>query len=221
MLLLIDNYDSFVHNLARYFERLGQPTRVARNDAIDVKDVRTMRPAAVVLSPGPCTPREAGASLEIVRALHTEVPMLGVCLGHQVIAEALGGRIVRAPAPVHGQTSQIRHSGTGLFAGVPSPQTVGRYHSLVVEPNTLPIELRPTAWTEDGVLMSFEHTELPIFGVQFHPESILTENGYDLLANFLRLAGMSIADEPSRLARDELFERPRPCSPLPSKPVTF
>src|SRR5262245_57712987 len=135
MLLLIDNYDSFVHNLARYFERLGQATHVVRNDAIDVTSARAMKPTAIVLSPGPCTPREAGVSLELVRELHSEVPMLGVCLGHQVIAEALGGQIVRAPLPVHGRESEIRHDGSGLFAGLPPTIRVGRYHSLVAEPD--------------------------------------------------------------------------------------
>jgi len=188
MLLLIDNYDSFVHNLARYFQRLGQETLVVRNDAIDVAQVRRLRPAAMVLSPGPCTPNQAGASLELVRALHTELPMLGVCLGHQIIAQALGGSVVRAPAPVHGQTSAIEHDGTGLFADLPSPLTVCRYHSLVVEAASLPELLRPTAMTNDGLVMAYEHKDAPLFGVQFHPESILTEGGYELLANFLRLA---------------------------------
>lgn len=221
MLLLIDNYDSFVHNLARYLERLGQETEVVRNDAIDVAKVRQMRPAAVVLSPGPCTPHEAGASLEIIRNLHAELPILGVCLGHQVIAEALGGSVVRAPAPVHGQSSAIRHDGTGLFTGLPSPLTVGRYHSLVVEPATLPKALRPTAWTHDGVLMAFEHVSLPIYGVQFHPESILTECGYELLANFLRLAGLPHNGDPREFATNELFEPVTQATPLPARPVTF
>jgi anthranilate synthase/aminodeoxychorismate synthase-like glutamine amidotransferase len=221
MLLILDNYDSFVHNLARYFERLGQTTRVVRNDAIDAAGVQAMRPAAIVLSPGPCTPREAGASLDIVKTLHADVPMLGVCLGHQVIAEALGARIAGAPSPIHGQTSSIRHDGTKLFAGIPSPLTVGRYHSLVVEPDAIPKELRATAWTQDGVLMAFEHTQLPLYGVQFHPESILTEHGYDLLANFLRLAGIDFLDDPSELARTELTRPRTKHPPLPSGPVTF
>jgi anthranilate synthase/aminodeoxychorismate synthase-like glutamine amidotransferase len=221
MLLLIDNYDSFVHNLARYFERLGQATHVDRNDAIDVASVRTMRPAAIVLSPGPCTPREAGVSLELVRELHKHVPLLGVCLGHQVIAESLGARIVRAGKPMHGQASLIRHAGTGLFAGVPSPLSVGRYHSLVVEPTSLPHDLRPSAWTEDGVLMAFEHLRFPVYGVQFHPESILTHCGYELVANFLRLAGLPVRNVPQELEQHELAEPPKRCPPLPSQPVTF
>jgi anthranilate synthase/aminodeoxychorismate synthase-like glutamine amidotransferase len=194
MILLVDNYDSFVHNLARYFERLGQRTHVVRNDAIDVEGVRIMRPEAIVLSPGPCTPQQAGVSLAIVRQLGRELPMLGVCLGHQVIAEAFGGRVVRADQPVHGKTSAVEHDGTGLFAGLPAPLTACRYHSLVVEPASLPAELRRAAWTDDGVLMAFAHAELPIFGVQFHPEAILTQGGYALLANFLRLAGLDATD---------------------------
>jgi anthranilate synthase/aminodeoxychorismate synthase-like glutamine amidotransferase len=221
MILLIDNYDSFVHNLGRYVERLGQPTRIVRNDEIDIASVRAMKPAAIVISPGPCTPRDAGASLVIARALHTEFPMLGVCLGHQVIAEALGGRVVRAAAPVHGHASRIRHEGTGVFSGVPSPLNVGRYHSLVVDPATLPSNLRPSAWTDDNVLMAFEHNQLPIFGVQFHPESILTECGYDLLSNFLRIAGLAVASEPKMLAGNELVEARTQRSPLPVQPVTF
>lgn len=221
MLLLIDNYDSFVHNLARYFERLGQETLVVRNDAIDVATVRKMRPGAVVLSPGPCTPREAGVSLELVRQMHQEMPILGVCLGHQAIAEALGGEVVRAPAPVHGQASRIRHDGSGLFNGVPSPLNVGRYHSLVIEPAVLPDMLRPTSWTEDNVLMSFEHRRFRVYGVQFHPESILTEHGYDLLANFLELAGLVKRSTASSFTTAELSEpRMRPVI-APSRPVTF
>lgn len=221
MLLLIDNYDSFVHNLARHFQRLGQPTLVVRNDAIDVAGVRALKPAAIVLSPGPCTPREAGVSLDLVRELHSQLPMLGVCLGHQVISEALGGKIVRAPSPVHGRGSEIQHCGTGLFNGLPSPFRVGRYHSLVAEPKSLGVELRLTAWTEDGVVMAFEHSRMPVFGVQFHPESILTEYGYELLVNFLMLAGISCDGMPNELAAGE---RPQPSPnvhPLPSRPVTF
>jgi anthranilate synthase/aminodeoxychorismate synthase-like glutamine amidotransferase len=221
MLLLIDNYDSFVHNLARYFERLGQATVVARNDAIDVAKARALNPAAVVLSPGPCTPREAGASLELVRELHAAVPMLGVCLGHQVIAEALGGRIVHAPSPVHGRASEICHDGSGLFNGLPSPIRVGRYHSLITERATLSHSLRPTAWTDDEVVMAFEHRQLPVYGVQFHPESILTEYGYEMLANFLRLAGLACREDASELAASERPAAVASFRPLPSQPVTF
>jgi anthranilate synthase component II len=221
MLLLIDNYDSFAHNLARYFVRLGQATQIVRNDAVDVAGVRAMRPAAIVISPGPCTPREAGASLDIVRELHADVPMLGVCLGHQVIAEALGGRVVRASVPLHGQASQVVHDRSGVFEGIPSPLAAGRYHSLVVDPPSLPGDLRATAWTADRVLMAFEHAHLPVFGVQFHPESILTEHGYELLANFLRLAGLEARQMQATLAENELSHPPQKHQPLPARPVTF
>jgi anthranilate synthase/aminodeoxychorismate synthase-like glutamine amidotransferase len=221
MLLIIDNYDSFAYNLARYFERLGVATHVVRNDAIDVEIVRELQPSAIVLSPGPCTPQEAGASLNIVRALHDQLPTLGVCLGHQVIAEALGGRIMRAATPVHGRTSGVTHDGTRLFAELPSPLVVGRYHSLVVEPTSLPAELRATAWTDDGVLMAFEHVSQPVFGVQFHPESILTERGYELLANFLRLAGLTVECDPIDLAVGELQQPMLQWRLPPNEPVTF
>jgi para-aminobenzoate synthetase component II len=221
MLLLIDNYDSFVHNLARHFERLGQETRVVRNDAIDVDGVRALRPRAIVLSPGPCTPQESGASLEIVRELHREIPMLGVCLGHQAIAEALGGRVVRATLPVHGRASRMTHHGVGLFERIPSPLAVARYHSLVVEPSSLPKELRATAWTDDEVLMAFEHECYPIFGVQFHPESILTECGYELLANFLRLARIDISNQITGRNFRELIQTVIEPQDLPDRPVTF
>lgn len=221
MILLIDNYDSFAHNLARYFVRLGQTVRLVRNDAVDVAAVRNLRPHALVLSPGPCTPREAGASLDIVRQLHAQVPMLGVCLGHQVIAESLGGIIGRAPAPHHGQTSFVTHDATGLFHGLPSPLQVARYHSLIAEPAALPPELRPTAWTGDRVLMAFEHRRYPVFGVQFHPESILTECGYQLLANFLRISGAEVSIDPRDLQASELACSSANPQPLPLGPVTF
>lgn len=186
MILLIDNYDSFVHNLARYFRLNGRETRVVRNDAIDVTEVRELSPEAVVLSPGPGVPADAGYSLEIVRQLAGEVPLFGVCLGHQVIVEALGGRIVRAPEPLHGRTSPIEHRGNGLFEGLPNPLTVCRYHSLVAERESLPEDLELTAWTEEGTPMAIAHRELPLWGVQFHPEAILTEAGDTLIANFLQ-----------------------------------
>lgn len=221
MLLVVDNYDSFVHNLARYFERLGQQTVVVRNDRIDVDGARRLRPQAIVLSPGPCTPNEAGVSLELVQQLYDEVPILGVCLGHQAIAVALGGTIVRASEPVHGRTSRIIHKGAGLFDGVPSPFSVGRYHSLVADSGTLPNCLRPTAWTEHDVLMAFEHETLPVFGVQFHPESILTEYGFDLLANFLRLAGIAVDSISAAHAMDELRQPLPSVDKWPERPVTF
>ena len=220
MLLLIDNYDSFVHNLARYFQRLGEPTSVVRNDAIDIERVRKLRPDAIVLSPGPCTPHEAGVSLDLVSALHAEIPMLGICLGHQVIAEAFGALVTQARLPVHGQASSIRHDGTGLFEGIAQPLRVGRYHSLIVEPDSLPDELRPTAWTEDGVLMAFQHKQLPVFGVQFHPESILTEHGYKMLANFLKQAGLTPSSAAIAGSMAEL-NPPVKTTALPSRPVTF
>ncbi len=195
MLLLIDNYDSFVHNLARYFERLGHSTRVVRNTAIDARGVAALRPSAVVLSPGPCTPQQAGCSLEVVRSLHAELPILGVCLGHQTIAEAFGGRLARAKEPMHGRTSSIRHNGQGVFADVPNPLVACRYHSLVVDEAVLPECLDITARSEDGTVMAIQHERLPIVGLQFHPESILTDGGYSLLANFLRLAGLPAPSE--------------------------
>ncbi|HJT33316.1 MAG TPA: aminodeoxychorismate/anthranilate synthase component II [Pirellulales bacterium] len=192
MILLIDNYDSFVNNLARYFQRLGHETRVVRNDAIDVSGVRALRPNAVVLSPGPCTPERAGCSIDLVRSLHAEVPILGVCLGHQVIAAALGGRVIRAPEPVHGRASEVFHDERGIFAGLPNPLRACRYHSLVVDEPTLPGDLTVTARTADDVVMALAHRELPVVGVQFHPESILTEVGYEMLAGFLRQAGLRV-----------------------------
>jgi anthranilate synthase component 2 len=219
MLLLIDNYDSFVHNLARYFRRLGQETVVVRNDALSPDEIAARRPAAIVLSPGPCTPAEAGCSLEVVRQLAGRIPILGVCLGHQAIGAALGTQIVRAPVPMHGRTSAIKHNGRGLFAGLPQPLTVGRYHSLVVDPASLPGELEVTATTADGVIMALAHRRWPVFGVQFHPESILTEGGYAILANFLRLAGIAVPEELPTMADERPLIATAP--PLPSQPVTF
>ncbi|MCU0879744.1 MAG: aminodeoxychorismate/anthranilate synthase component II [Pirellulaceae bacterium] len=219
MLLLIDNYDSFVHNLARYFERLGVQTLVVRNDAVDVPAVERLDPAAIVVSPGPCTPSEAGASLDIVRHFADRKPILGICLGHQTIGAALGANVVRGREPVHGRASQITHGAKGIFAGLPSPLTVGRYHSLVVEEASLPPELVVSARTADGTIMALAHRERPVVGLQFHPESILTDRGYDLLAGFLRIAGL-----PTSLHVPTMeSERPSPPTlrPLPSRPVTF
>ncbi|MEX2174866.1 MAG: aminodeoxychorismate/anthranilate synthase component II [Pirellulaceae bacterium] len=219
MIVLIDNYDSFVHNLARYFQRLGQETVVVRNDAIDPAGILQLGPAGIVLSPGPCTPAEAGCSLEVVRQLAERLPILGVCLGHQTIAAAFGGRVVRAREPWHGRASAIEHDASGVFAGLPNPLSVGRYHSLVVEPESLPPELTVTARTGDGTIMALAHERWPVVGLQFHPESILTECGYDLLAGFLRLSGLPIA----RPLPTMTIERPdQPQEPvLPQRPVTF
>ena len=219
MILLIDNYDSFVFNLARYFERLGQRTMVVRNDAIDAGGVRTLEPAAVVLSPGPRTPTEAGCSLDLVTKLHGEIPILGVCLGHQVIGQAFGASIVRAAEPVHGRSSLVNHSGDRLFEGLINPTTACRYHSLIIDRKTLPAELNVTATLDDGTVMAVEHRHFPVFGVQFHPESVLTSDGYWLLANFLRLAGCEM---PVNLAALQT-EKPKPESSYspPLVPVTF
>jgi anthranilate synthase/aminodeoxychorismate synthase-like glutamine amidotransferase len=191
MILLIDNYDSFVYNLARYLREMGCATRVVRNDALTLDDVRTLAPQAIVISPGPCTPSQAGISVEVVRALSDRVPILGVCLGHQAIGEALGGEVARSPFPVHGMRCRVHHDGTGLFAGLPSPLSAGRYHSLCVIEKSLPDALRVTARSDDGVIMAIAHRSEPLFGVQFHPESILTECGHRLLSNFLTLAGVA------------------------------
>jgi anthranilate synthase/aminodeoxychorismate synthase-like glutamine amidotransferase len=192
MILLIDNYDSFVYNLARYLERLGQATQVVRNTQIDVAGAERLRPSALVLSPGPCAPAQAGCSLELVRRLHEKLPILGVCLGHQIIAEALGGRVVRARQPVHGRTSSIAHDGRGIFAGLPNPLEGCRYHSLAVDEASLPEALEVAARAPDGTVMAIRHRRLPVVGLQFHPESILTDCGYALLAAFLRQAGLGV-----------------------------
>jgi anthranilate synthase component II len=195
MILLIDNYDSFVYNLARYFQRLGHTTRVVRNTAITAEEVESLRPDAIVLSPGPCTPQRAGCSLNLVRRLYAHAPLLGICLGHQTIAAALGGRVVRAKEPVHGRTSLVYHQGRGVFAGLPNPLVACRYHSLVVDEESLPDCLTVAARTADGTIMALQHRTLPVVGLQFHPESILTDCGYPLLAAFLRLAGLSTPAE--------------------------
>jgi anthranilate synthase/aminodeoxychorismate synthase-like glutamine amidotransferase len=201
--LVVDNYDSFVYNLARYFERLGQPCRVVRNTAIDVAGVEAMAPGAIVLSPGPCDPRQAGCSIALVRAFCGKLPILGVCLGHQAIAEALGGRIVRAAQPMHGRTSQVHHDGRRIFAGLPNPLVAARYHSLVVDPASMPAQLDAIAWTDDGTIMAVAHRKHPVVGVQFHPESILTDQGYRLIGAFLSEAGLAVVDG-AALQADEL-----------------
>jgi anthranilate synthase/aminodeoxychorismate synthase-like glutamine amidotransferase len=198
VILVIDNYDSFVHNLARYFRRLGWATEVVRNDRLSLAELEAKRPSAIVLSPGPCRPSDAGISLEIVREYSGIFPILGICLGHQAIVEALGGSVVRSACPTHGQTSDMLHAGRGLFAGLPTPLRVARYHSLVAEPGELPATLEMTGWLEDGTIMAVEHRAHPTIGWQFHPESILTELGAELISRFLRRAGLeprpSVAD---------------------------
>ena len=187
MVLLIDNYDSFVHNLARYVRELGEATEVVRNDAISLKEIAELEPSHILVSPGPCTPREAGISDEVIKAFGARIPILGVCLGHQCIAAAFGGQVVRARRPVHGKTSAIVHRGIGIFDGLPSPFLAARYHSLVVPARTLPAELEVVATTEQDEVMAIRHRTFPIWGVQFHPESVLTEHGHTLLRNFLVL----------------------------------
>jgi anthranilate synthase/aminodeoxychorismate synthase-like glutamine amidotransferase len=191
MILLIDNYDSFVYNLARYLREMGCTTRVLRNDAVSLENVVEIAPRAIVISPGPCTPSRAGISVDVVRSFSERIPILGVCLGHQAIGEALGSQVVRAPAPVHGMRCRVHHDGTGLFAGLPAPLWAGRYHSLCLEEQSLPDSLRVTARSDDGVIMAVAHETRPLFGVQFHPESVLTESGHRLLSNFLKLAGVA------------------------------
>jgi anthranilate synthase/aminodeoxychorismate synthase-like glutamine amidotransferase len=187
VILLIDNYDSFVWNLARYVGELGHPRIVVRNDAIGLADIAALAPSHVIVSPGPCTPKEAGISNAVIAAFGGRIPILGVCLGHQCIGAALGGTVDRALRPMHGKTSLIRHDGSGLFAGLPSPLRVTRYHSLIVEDENLPESLRVTARSEEGEIMALAHREHPVHGVQFHPEAVLTEHGHALLRNFLRL----------------------------------
>ncbi|WP_411280355.1 anthranilate synthase component II [Gemmatimonas sp.] len=190
MLLVIDNYDSFTYNLVQYFGELGETLEVHRNDALTVEQVGDMAPEAIVVSPGPCSPREAGISVDVIRHYGREIPLLGVCLGHQAIGEAYGGVVTRADRVMHGKMSQLLHDGTGLFAGIPSPFGVMRYHSLIVERATLPAELQVTAVAVDDTneIHALQHRTHPVWGVQFHPESILTEHGRDLLVNFLAMS---------------------------------
>ena len=188
MILLIDNYDSFTFNLVHFLGEVGGLCDVRRNDTLSVAEAMALSPEAIVLSPGPCTPNEAGICVELVRAAAGKIPILGVCLGHQAIGQAFGGEVVRAPVPMHGKVSSIIHEGSDIFAGLPSPFSATRYHSLIVERATLPEMLVPTARTEDGIIMGLRHRTLPVFGVQFHPESIASERGHELLANFLAIA---------------------------------
>ncbi|CCJ86499.1 aminodeoxychorismate synthase component 2 [Cronobacter dublinensis] len=185
MLLLIDNYDSFTWNLFQYFSELGAEVVVRRNDELTPDDIDALAPAHIVISPGPCTPNEAGISLEVIRRYAGRLPLLGVCLGHQAIGQAFGASVVRAQKVMHGKTSAIRHNNTGVFAGLNNPLTVTRYHSLIIDRATLPAGFEITAWTDEGEIMGIRHRHLALEGVQFHPESILSEQGHQLLANFL------------------------------------
>lgn len=187
MLLMIDNYDSFTYNLVQYFGELGQEVVVRRNDKVTLDEIKAMKPERIVVSPGPGEPRDAGVSEEVIRTFGPALPVLGVCLGHQALGEVFGGTIERAPELMHGKVSQIQHDGVGLFADLPQDFKATRYHSLVVRRHDLPAELEVTAWTASGLIMGLQHRRYPIYGVQFHPESILTEHGKDLLQNFLRI----------------------------------
>jgi len=187
MLLMIDNYDSFTYNLVQYFGELGQSLQVFRNNKITIAEIEKMKPERIVISPGPCTPKEAGISIDVIKHFAGKVPVLGVCLGHQSIGEAFGGDVIRAPYLMHGKTSMIHHDNKTLFAGLPNPFVATRYHSLIIKRETLPSVLEVTAWTDDGIIMGVRHKEFKIEGVQFHPESILTNAGKDLLRNFLKL----------------------------------
>ena len=186
--LVIDNYDSFTYNLVQYFQMLGCDVAVRRNDEISIRDIELAKPDALVISPGPCTPKEAGISVDAIKRFYREIPILGVCLGHQAIGYAFGARIVRAKNLMHGKTSLIHHTGEGIFKGLKNPFTAVRYHSLVVEKESLPEFLKITAWSDDGEIMGLAHVEYPLFGVQFHPESVLSEEGLSLLRNFLEIA---------------------------------
>jgi anthranilate synthase component 2 len=193
MILLVDNYDSFTFNLYQYLGELGQEVEVVRNDAMSATAALELKPDRIVISPGPGTPDDAGISLELVRLAAGRVPLLGVCLGHQALGQSFGARVVRASKLMHGKTSMVQHDGLGLFAGIASPLEATRYHSLVVERESLPRELVVTAWTEDGTIMGVRHEKWPLEGVQFHPESILTSSGHEMLANFLKLGGVGRA----------------------------
>lgn len=238
MILLIDNYDSFAHNLARYFQRLGCEVQCERNDAIDVEAIRALKPQLIVLSPGPCTPDEAGCCLDVVRELGDQFPILGVCLGHQAIAQGLGGQVVRATEPIHGMSSQVRHDGKVEFQGLPNPFNAGRYHSLVVQTTDLPecLEVSATVSSRTAVsneapkgnettarnevVMALRHRTLPIFGWQFHPESILTECGYELLTNLLQAVGIEVPRQTPTIESERIITVIEP-DPYPTRPITF
>ncbi len=217
MILLIDNYDSFVYNLARYVRELGEVPLVRRHDAVTVDEIEALAPSHIIISPGPCTPNEAGISTEVVRQLGERIPVLGVCLGHQCIGAAYGGEIVRAGRPMHGKPSRIHHQAQGLFTGLPSPFTATRYHSLVIAPASIPPDLKVTATSEDGEIMAVQHARNPVYGVQFHPESVLSEHGYRLLDHFLH--GIPTAPRPVPLAADgALVSLTAEAAPIASNP---
>ncbi len=191
MLLLIDNYDSFTYNLVQYLGELGQHSRVVRNDTIEVEEIAQIAPSAIVISPGPCTPNEAGISVAAVREFADKLPILGVCLGHQSICHAFGGEIVRAPQVMHGKVSEIYHDSEGLFESLQNPFIATRYHSLIAQKNSLPDVLEVTAWTSDGIIMGVKHKQYDVYGVQFHPESFLTDCGHALLERFLQVSALT------------------------------
>ncbi|MGG4109005.1 aminodeoxychorismate/anthranilate synthase component II [Paenibacillus lautus] len=186
MILVIDNYDSFTYNLVQYLGELGEEVKVYRNDEIDIAGIEALAPDHILISPGPCTPNEAGISLDVISHFKGVIPIFGVCLGHQAIGQAFGGNVIRAERLMHGKTSAIQHTGSSVFEGLPVPFTATRYHSLIVEKETLPDELEITAWTEEGEIMGLRHKQYPIEGVQFHPESIITDHGHQMLRNFLK-----------------------------------
>jgi anthranilate synthase component 2 len=186
MILMIDNYDSFTYNLVQYFGELGADMRVVLNDEMSLAGIESLKPEKIVISPGPCSPNEAGVSLQVIQAFAGRVPILGVCLGHQAIGQAFGGKVVHAKELMHGKTSPVTHVGAGVFTGLPTPFTATRYHSLAVERSSLPADLEVTAWTEDGEIMGLKHRKFNVEGVQFHPESVLTEHGHQMLDNFLK-----------------------------------
>jgi anthranilate synthase component II len=190
MVFVLDNYDSFTYNLVQYMGELGAEMTVRRNDELTPAEVESLEPDRILLSPGPCTPQEAGISVPLIRHFAGKLPILGVCLGHQAIGQAFGGQVVRAPEPVHGKIWEMHHRGSDVFAGLPNPFRATRYHSLVVDRDSLPAELEVTAWTDDGLVMGLAHRTKPVWGVQFHPESIASQHGHDLLRNFLSLAGV-------------------------------
>jgi len=217
MILLVDNYDSFVYNLARYVRELGEVPLVRRHDAVTVDEIGALGPSHIIISPGPCTPAEAGISTDVVRQLGERIPVLGVCLGHQCIGAAYGAEIVRAGRPMHGKPSRIHHPGQGLFAGLPSPFTATRYHSLVIAPASVPPELKVPATSEDGEIMAVQHASNPVYGVQFHPESVLSEQGYRLLDHFLH--GIPPTPRPVPLAADGAVLLPTAeAAPIASNP---